>query len=47
MCGFVGYINRKEKDDQVIQKMGDRIKHRGPDSEGVYRDNNLHMTLED
>ncbi len=45
MCGFVGYINRKEKDDQVIQKMGDRIKHRGPDSEGVYRDNNLHMTF--
>lgn len=45
MCGFVGYINKKNKDKQVIQSMGDKIKHRGPDSEGLYTDNDLHMAF--
>ena len=45
MCGFVGYINKKNKDKQVIQNMGDKIKHRGPDSEGLYTDNDLHMAF--
>lgn len=45
MCGFVGYINKKNKDKQVIQNMGDKIKHRGPDSEGLYTDDDLHMAF--
>lgn len=45
MCGFVGYMNRKEKDKQVIQNMADKIKHRGPDSEGIYMDDELHMAF--
>lgn len=45
MCGFVGYINKKNKDKQVIQNMGDKIKHRGPDSEGLYTDDELHMAF--
>ena len=45
MCGFVGYINRKNKDKQVIQNMGNKIKHRGPDSEGLYTDDELHMAF--
>lgn len=45
MCGFVGYVNRKSKDDSVIKNMSEKIKHRGPDSEGLYIDNNLHMAF--
>ena len=45
MCGFVGYINKKNKDKQVIQDMSNKIIHRGPDSEGLYTDDTLHMAF--
>ena len=45
MCGFVGYINKKNKDKQVIQNMSNKIVHRGPDSEGLYTDEILHMAF--
>ena len=37
MCGFTGYINKKEKDDKIIEAMSERIVHRGPDSDGYYK----------
>ncbi len=43
MCGFVGYINNKEKNKAVIEGMNRRIIHRGPDSCGYYMDDVLHM----
>jgi asparagine synthase (glutamine-hydrolysing) len=38
MCGFIGRINFDGQGIQpeLIQKMTDRIKHRGPDSQGIY-----------
>lgn len=45
MCGFVGYVNKKNKDKDIISQMGDKIKHRGPDSEGLYTDDELHMAF--
>ena len=41
MCGFCGYINRKEKTH--IKKMNDMIKHRGPDDESYYTDDLIAM----
>lgn len=41
MCGFCGYINRKEKDH--IKKMNDMIAHRGPDDESYYKDDEIAM----
>ena len=41
MCGFVGYINKKEKN--YIKKMNDAIIHRGPDDESYYTDENIAM----
>ena len=38
MCGFCGYINKKEKDKKIIKKMNDAISHRGPDDEKYYTD---------
>ena len=38
MCGFVGFTNKINDASSVIDKMMDRIKHRGPDSEGKYID---------
>lgn len=45
MCGFTGYINKKEKDDKIIEAMSERIVHRGPDSDGYYKDDVLHMAF--
>jgi asparagine synthase (glutamine-hydrolysing) len=43
MCGFVGFVDKKKKDekDKIIKKMADIIKHRGPDDDGYYTDNNV------
>ena len=41
MCGFCGYINRKEKTH--IKKMNDMIAHRGPDDESYYVDDYIAM----
>ncbi len=45
MCGFCGYINKKEKDKKIINEMSKKIIHRGPDSEGLYTDDLLHMAF--
>ena len=41
MCGIVGFTNSITNADDVLGKMMDRIKHRGPDSEGKYIDENI------
>ena len=44
MCGFTGFISREDIDNQtIIEKMADRIKHRGPDDEGYFVDQNVSM----
>lgn len=41
MCGFCGFINKKEKNP--IKEMTDMIIHRGPDDEGYYTDEDIAM----
>ena len=42
MCGITGFIDKKIKDkDKIIKDMADLIKHRGPDSEGYYTDEDV------
>lgn len=41
MCGFCGFTGHIENREEIIQKMMDRIKHRGPDSNGVHVDENV------
>lgn len=47
MCGFVGYIygaDRKlENDKEILDAMMERIVHRGPDSAGVYTDEDISL----
>lgn len=43
MCGFCGYINKKEKPKDEIKKMTDAIAHRGPDDEHYFHDDNIAM----
>ena len=38
MCGIVGFTNNISYPDEVLGKMMDRIKHRGPDAYGKYID---------
>lgn len=38
MCGFVGFTNQINDAGQVIEKMMDTIRHRGPDAGGKYVD---------
>jgi len=39
MCGFTGFINKKNKDE--IKNMTKAISHRGPDDENFYIDENI------
>jgi len=41
VCGFTGFISQEEKKKEIIKKMTDKIKHRGPDGEGYYIDNEI------
>ena len=41
MCGFVGFTNYIKDDGAVLEKMMDRIVHRGPDSAGKYVDGDV------
>ncbi|MBP3706538.1 MAG: asparagine synthase (glutamine-hydrolyzing) [Clostridia bacterium] len=43
MCGFVGFTNKIADDGTVLEKMMNRIIHRGPDSAGKFVDNNIAM----
>lgn len=36
MCGIAGFYNKKDKKEEIIKKMADKIAHRGPDGEGYY-----------
>ena len=39
MCGFTGFIGQIENAELVLEKMMDRIIHRGPDSSGMFIEN--------
>ena len=41
MCGIVGFTNKISNPDEVLGKMMDRIKHRGPDAYGKYIDEDI------
>lgn len=41
MCGFTGYINSKNIDPSLLERMGALISHRGPDSSGIWVDQEL------
>ncbi|GAY72799.1 asparagine synthase (glutamine-hydrolyzing) [Lentilactobacillus kosonis] len=43
MCGFVGFVNQKDVPTDTINNMADRIKHRGPDDEAYFSDENASM----
>ncbi|MDP2946544.1 MAG: asparagine synthase (glutamine-hydrolyzing) [Nanoarchaeota archaeon] len=40
MCGINGFNFR---DENLIKKMNEKIRHRGPDDEGLYLDNNISL----
>ena len=41
MCGIVGFTNKVADAESVIEKMMDRIRHRGPDASGKYVDEGI------
>lgn len=41
MCGFVGFTNKISDSGEVLSRMTESIKHRGPDSEGEYIDSDV------
>ena len=40
MCGFVGFFDNNENKEVILDKMMDRIIHRGPDMGGKFYDDN-------
>lgn len=45
MCGFVGYVEKNDKDKKIVKSMADVIKHRGPDDEGIYEDDSISLAF--
>ncbi|MBW1605725.1 asparagine synthase (glutamine-hydrolyzing) [Lactobacillus sp. Sy-1] len=43
MCGFTGYVNQKDVPSNTIVNMANRIRHRGPDDEQYFQDDNISM----
>ena len=45
MCGFCAFYDKTkiENKKKIIKDMADRIKHRGPDSDGYYVDKDIAM----
>ena len=41
MCGYVGFTNTIDTSNKVLTEMMDLIRHRGPDSDGSYIDENI------
>ena len=41
MCGFTGFTNHIDNSNAVLQEMLNRIKHRGPDAQGTYIDEDI------
>jgi len=42
MCGIAGVVGRVP-DERLVPRMIEIMKHRGPDAEGFYRSENLHL----
>ena len=45
MCGIAGFCNRVDKWEECIRMMNYAIKHRGPDGEGIWREENGQVVL--
>lgn len=41
MCGFTGFTGNLANKEEIIEKMMNRIIHRGPDSSGIHSDDNV------
>ena len=41
MCGFIGFSGNLDNKEVILQKMMDRIVHRGPDMGGMYTDDGI------
>lgn len=41
MCGFVGFVDKEKNKKKIVKDMADLIKHRGPDSDGYFCDNDV------
>ena len=41
MCGINGIVSKNKNKEDLIHRMNDKIKHRGPNAEGVYVDENV------
>ena len=46
MCGFVGFVDKEKNKKKIIKDMADMIKHRGPDSDGYFCDENVALMVE-
>lgn len=41
MCGFTGFVDKNKNKKKIIKEMADIIKHRGPDSDGYFCDEDV------
>lgn len=41
MCGIVGFVDKSKNKKKIIKDMANLIKHRGPDSDGYYVDDDV------
>src|ERR1017187_6628272 len=45
MCGICGYISKGHISEEIIEKMNEALVHRGPDSCGTFREENVALAM--
>ena len=45
MCGIAGFCNHPDKWKENIEKMNDRMYHRGPDAGGIWTNSDASVVL--
>ena len=41
MCGICGFVGKKEEQKNILSDMMQAIRHRGPDAQGIFQEENV------
>ena len=45
MCGIAGFFRKESGNEEIIKKINETLRHRGPDAEGFFQDSSVGLCL--